>query len=157
MISVLLFVANAYAATNAAPVTVQLKGPANEAVGTATITAQDKGVKIAVDIKKLAPGEHAIHIHEKGVCTGPKFDSAGGHLAGNGKAHGEVPTGPHAGDMKNITVKPDGTLKTEFTNTSVTIEGLKAGTALVIHEKADDYKSQPAGNAGARVACGEIK
>lgn len=148
----------------AAPKTITLKNGANETVGTATLTPMAKGVKIAVDITKLPPDDHAIHIHENGVCTGPKFDSAGGHFAPTTKGHGfDSHEGFHAGDMANITVGADGKGKFEIVNSNVTMEAgatsvmKTGGTALVIHEKADDYKSQPAGNAGSRLACGEIK
>lgn len=161
LLALLLISSPLYAAMSENAVTVQLKGPKGEVVGTAMITAQDKdkGVKIKLEISKLPAGEKAIHIHEKGVCTGPKFDSAGSHLAGSGKAHGEVPDGPHAGDMKNLNIKGNGTTSVEIINTHVTLSQLRkdAGTSLVIHEKPDDYKTQPSGNAGARIACGEIK
>lgn len=140
------------------PKTVTLKNGTNETVGTATLTPMAKGVKISVDITKLPPGEHGFHIHETGTCTAPEFKSAGGHFAPESKTHGS-----HAGDMKNITVGADGKAKVEMVNERVTMDSgsnslmKTGGTALVIHEKADDYKSQPAGNAGNRVACGEIK
>jgi Cu-Zn family superoxide dismutase len=150
--------------THAAPTTVTFKNAAGEPVGTATLTAAGKGVKINLDLTKVAPGEHAIHFHETGSCVGPKFDSAGGHFNPTTKVHGfDEPGGHHAGDMKNLTVPADGKLKIEMVNNDVSLAKganslLKAGgTALVIHEKGDDYKSQPAGNAGARIACGEIK
>ncbi len=147
-----------------ASLNVAIKGMKGESVGMATITPLVKGVKIAVDVHGLTPGPHAIHIHEKGVCVGPKFDSAGGHFAMGGSKHGfDMEGGPHAGDMANFIVAADGTAKVEIVNSSVSM-GAGAdsivkigGTALVIHEKADDYKSQPAGAAGARVACGEVK
>jgi Cu-Zn family superoxide dismutase len=98
------------------------------------------------------------------MCEGPKFTSAGGHFNPDMKKHGlENPEGPHAGDMKNFTVKADGTAKTEVDDDRVTLsEGPHSlftggGTALVIHAKADDMKSDPAGNAGDRIACGVIK
>ncbi len=161
----ILFSSLALAAAPAAkPVTVQLKDSAGGTVGSATLTPLAKGVKLAVNVTKLPPGEKAIHFHEKGSCVGPKFDSAGGHYAGTGKAHGfDHADGYHAGDMPNITVRADGTATVEIVNTAVSLTGGSApllkdgGTALVIHEKADDYKSQPAGNAGARLACAEIK
>jgi len=148
----------------AAPKTVTLKNDKNETVGTATLTPMAKGVKIAVDVTKLPPGEKAMHIHETGTCTAPKFDSAGGHYAPGNKGHGfDAAEGFHAGDMPNIHVGADGKAKVEVINTNVTLDkGTSSlmktgGTALVIHEKGDDYKSQPSGNAGARIACGEIK
>lgn len=141
------------------PVTVYLKGPKGERIGTAVISEKGSGVKIALKVAMLPPGEHGFHIHETGTCTGPKFDSAGGHYAGSKKNHGDVPDGPHAGDMKNITVKADGTAQLEIVNMDVTLAEIsgKDSKALIIHEKPDDYKTQPSGNAGARIACGEIK
>jgi len=154
------FALSAYAAS---PIEVNLKDAKGGDVGTATLTEVSDGVKIKVNAKGLTPGEHAIHFHEKASCVGPKFDSAGGHFAPLNKKHGEVPGGPHAGDMPNLKVSADGTVTTEFTNTKVKLgKGdnslLRAGgTALVIHAKADDYKSQPSGDAGDRQACGEVK
>lgn len=149
----------ANAATN-----VVLKNAKNETVGTAQLTSLTNGVKIDLDLKGLAPGEHALHFHETGACAAPKFDSAGGHFAPAKNPHGfDSAQGPHAGDMPNLIVGADGKLRQQIINTQVTLgKGANSlvkagGTALVIHEKADDYKSQPAGNAGGRLACGEIK
>ncbi len=161
LFTALILVSQVYAAT---PKTVTLKSGTNETVGTVTLTPMAKGVKLSVDIAKLPPGEHAIHFHDTGTCTGPKFDSAGGHFAPGTKGHGfDAAEGFHAGDMANILVGADGKAKIEIVNSNVTLESgatslmKTGGTALVIHEKADDYKSQPSGNAGSRLACGEIK
>jgi len=143
---------------------VELKNAKGESVGTATLTPASKGVEIAVDAKGLTPGEHAIHVHEAAKCEGPDFKSAGAHFNPDKKQHGlENPAGPHAGDMKNITVGSDGTVKAKVENPHVSLGDdahsvfANGGTALVIHAKADDLKSDPAGNAGDRVACGLIR
>lgn len=143
---------------SASPHTVTLKNGNGEVVGTAWISEGAKGVKVKVDVKGLTPGEHGIHFHEKSSCIGPKFESAGAHLNPKSMKHGfETEGGPHAGDMKNLVAAKNGTAKSELVNTNLTMNDLKNGAALVIHEKADDYKSQPAGDAGGRWACGEIK
>jgi len=133
-------------------------------IGTATIRPSSSGVRINVEVSQLPPGVHGIHIHTVGKCEGPAFTSAGAHFNPTSKKHGkDSPEGPHAGDLLNIEVTADGTGKASLSDPNVTLAGgpnslfNEAGTALVIHEKADDYKTDPAGNSGARIACGVIR
>jgi len=132
-------------------------------VGTAELTQTPDGVKIALTVSGLAPGQHAFHIHAAGKCEGPDFKSAGGHFNPYNKKHGlKNPNGPHAGDMENIEVGSDGTGTAEIVNKQVTLADgpnslfHEGGTAIVIHASPDDNVTDPAGNAGARIACGVI-
>lgn len=154
---------SSYAATK--PVSVVLKDGTGKEVGTAKISEgkAGSGVTIRLEVQGLTPGEHAAHFHGTAKCEGPGFQSAGGHFNPTMKKHGlQNPDGPHAGDMNNFMVKANGTAKVTLTDPHVTLgDGANSlfangGTALMIHAKADDMKSDPAGNAGDRIACGTI-
>jgi Cu-Zn family superoxide dismutase len=141
----------------------QLKDTGGKAVGDVDLIQTSAGVLIKLQLKGIKPGEHAFHIHAVGKCE-PPFDSAGGHFNPGHSHHGMMSGQGHAGDMPNLHVPQDGNLSVEVLNREVTLEKGKPnslfdgdGSSLVIHAKADDYKSDPAGNAGERVACGVIQ
>jgi len=144
--------------------TADLKTADGKDVGKVTLTQTQAGVRLQLALNGLAPGEHAFHVHAVGKCEAPGFTSAGPHFNPGQKKHGkENPEGHHAGDMDNVTVPANGKLDVTVVNKEITLEKGKpnsvfqaGGTALVVHAKQDDYKSDPAGNAGDRVACGVI-
>lgn len=141
-----------------------MKGVDGAEVGTVTFTETPAGVLIQADLTGLPPGVHGFHLHETGSCE-PDFGAAGGHYNPTAAEHGFlVVGGPHAGDMPNIHVPESGVLGIEVLNANVSLEeGVpetlfdEDGTSLMIHADADDYKSPPSGDAGARNACGVVE
>ena len=129
--------------------------------GWASFTEQPAGgVKVMVHVEKAPPGTHGLHIHEKGDCSDPEGKSAGGHFNPGAMDHaGPMDEKHHAGDLGNIEVKADGTGDLKIASKMLTVkEGPNSvvGRAVIFHEKADDLKTQPTGNAGGRLACGVI-
>ena len=159
----LLAAAAAMPANAAEMANTQLKDSSGKAVGDVDLIQTLAGVLIKLQIKGLTPGEHAFHIHAVGKCDAP-FESAGPHFNPGNRKHGIMAGEGHAGDMPNLHVPQSGELSVEVVNTAVTLEQGKPnslfdndGSSLVIHAKADDYRSDPAGNAGDRIACGVIQ
>ena len=159
-----LLVAAAACPAAAQTASATLKNAAGAEVGSVKLTQLPEGVLLALSLKGLPPGEHAFHVHAVGKCE-PPFTTAGGHFNPGTKKHGiMVAEGHHAGDMPNLHVPASGELTVEVANASITLDKGKPnsvfgpnGTALVIHAGKDDYKSDPAGNAGDRIACGVIQ
>ena len=127
--------------------------------GTVTFTVHDDSIEIAVNLRGLTPGEHAFHIHEFGDCSSKDGMAAGGHFNPEKHHHG----GPdaeqrHVGDLGNITAGEDGKVNVTLKDKLVRLHGPHSiiGRSVIVHEKADDLKTDPAGNAGARIACGVV-
>jgi len=158
-VSIALF---ALSSMSVAKTKVELKDAQGKDVGSILVWDQGSGVALQLDLHDLTPGEHALHFHQVPKCEGPDFKSAGGHFNPESKKHGfENPDGHHAGDMKNFTVGADGKAKAKLEDVDVTLKDgphslLTNGAAVVVHAKADDYKTDPSGNSGDRVACGVI-
>jgi Cu-Zn family superoxide dismutase len=160
---VLLCNVMAFGQTEAPMAQAELQNSQGETVGLATLTEGSNGVMIVAHVYKMEPGFHGFHIHETGKCTPPDFESAGDHFNPFAARHGlHNPEGRHAGDMPNLLVGPDGTgVIVAYAPLATLGEGKQSllqpeGTALVIHEKSDDLKTDPSGHAGDRVACGRI-
>lgn len=164
--SVLAGAALTASAAGAKPARAELKNAHGAKIGTAKFMPAANGVKVSVKVSQLTPGEHGIHIHNVGKCEAPGFTTAGGHFNPTGAHHGvknaQEPH-PHVGDLENLTVGQNGKASATFTINGATLgDGQNSlfhegGTALVIHAKADDLRSDPSGNSGERIACGVVE
>jgi Cu-Zn family superoxide dismutase len=143
--------------------TAELRTAAGEARGQATVTQAGDGISVRVEATDMAPGTYAAHVHTTGRCEPPAFETAGGHWNPTDRQHGrDNPQGAHKGDLPNLAIGADGRGIVEFTIPNATVTGGPTalldsdGAAMMIHEKADDYRTDPTGNAGARIACGRF-
>lgn len=131
-------------------------------LGTLTLSESGGSIALSGRLSGLPPGEHGIHLHTVGQCDAPNFEGAGDHWNPTNRKHGkDTPGGPHFGDLPNITVGQDGSVSVQATTPGGTLRGADAaldgdGSAVVVHARRDDYKTQPSGNSGDRIACGVV-
>jgi len=143
-------------------VVVPLKTSTGEDAGTATFKAAKKSISVKLDLKNLPIGDHAVHIHQTPACDAPDFKTAGGHFNPESKQHGTMnPMGHHAGDLpQNVSIGEQHTaqitMKVNYLSLDPTAPNSVFGHSIMVHEKADDMKTDPTGNAGNRIACGVI-
>lgn len=131
-------------------------GADGAALGTVSVSGDGGGSTLAIAASGMPAGVHGIHLHEKGLCDGPKFESAGAHWNPGKKQHGrDNPQGAHLGDLENLTVGSDGAASTNIVVAGANGDAIADadGTALVVHASADDYKTDPSGASGDRIAC----
>lgn len=146
----------------AATATAQVRDSAGNDLGTLTLADASSGIAVSGTLRGVSPGTHAIHIHTVGQCA-PPFQTAGGHWNPTNRQHGTANAqGPHLGDLPNITVRADSTADVQATTPGGSLQGMNAlldadGAAVVVHADADDNRTDPAGNAGARIACGVVQ
>ena len=132
----------------------------NTVRGEVFFSKEDEGIRVQGEIIGLTPGKHGFHIHDKGDCSAADGSSAGGHFNPSGMPHGGPKDGQrHLGDLGNINANELGIARFAYSDNRISLEGVNSiiGHAVVVHSQADDLKSQPAGNAGGRVACGVIE
>jgi Cu-Zn family superoxide dismutase len=144
----------------AATADVRGVGAAAAAKGTVTFTKEADGVRVVADLSGLAPGQHGIHVHEKGDCSAPDASSAGDHFNPEKGTHGPRDRhAAHVGDMGNIEADATGKAHLDYVDSKMTLDGADSvvGKAVIVHEKADDLATQPSGNSGARIACGVVE
>jgi Cu-Zn family superoxide dismutase len=144
--------------------TAQLRNAQGQPVGTASLTERDGRVRLVVEARGLAPGEHGIHLHAVGRCDPPGFTTAGDHFNPTSRKHGlEASDGAHAGDLPNLRADASGAARYEATTDRITLSGGTRtvfdadGSAVVIHARPDDQRTDPSGNSGDRVVCGVIE
>lgn len=144
--------------------TATLKDATGATKGSASVRPMGDGLHVDATVEGMAPGTYAIHIHQTAQCTPPSFESAGAHWNPTGREHGSLnPRGSHKGDLPNITVGADGhgTLSAHISDAMLKgdTEGLLDAdrAAIVVHADADDYRTDPSGDAGGRIACGELQ
>ena len=132
----------------------------NKVAGTVTFTEEADGVRVHAQITGLTPGKHGFHVHEFGDCSAVDLSSAGGHFNPTNKPHaGPDDMARHIGDMGNIEADASGAAKLDYVDHNISLVKDKSsviGRSVVVHAKADDLKSQPAGDSGPRIACGVI-
>ena len=130
------------------------------AAGVATLSQRSDGLWLRIAADAPGRGTYGMHVHAIGKCEGPAFDTAGPHWNPAMKQHGrDNPMGAHSGDMPNVTANADGKLAIETRLNGATFSQVidADGASVVIHEKADDYKTDPSGNSGKRLICGVFK
>ena len=165
--TLLLSAALLASATTASAATAELKGADGKTLGTATLTDAPHGVLLRIEAKGLTPGWHGMHFHEKGDCGAPDFKSAGAHVhTTTSVVHGLLNADANDnGDLPNLFAAADGSATAELFSPLVSLNGAGGrpalldadGSSIVVHASPDDYKTQPIGGAGARVACGVVK
>lgn len=139
-----------------------VRDASGRSLGTLEVSQTSDGVMVAGTLRGLAPGVHGIHVHTVGRCDPAAFTSAGGHWNPTAHMHGfDNPNGPHMGDLRNIVVNDDSVVVIRNVSAGGTLRGATGlldadGASVVVHAGPDDYRTDPAGNSGARVACGVI-
>jgi Cu-Zn family superoxide dismutase len=149
--------------THGATATAELRNPQGRGVGQVELRDAEAGILLHVRLTGVPPGAHALHLHETGRCDPPSFESAGGHFNPTGARHGFLSAGgPHAGDLPNVHVPESGRIEVELLAADASLADNEPalldadGAAVLVHERADDHRSEPAGDAGSRIACGVV-
>ena len=157
LLAIATFLPHAAAADTAAGAIFDADGAE---IGMVRLVDQPSGTtSITIEASGFDEGVHAVHLHEVGACDAPDFESAGGHIPGDAEHGVGVEGGPHPGDLPNAHVQSDGVIAVEYFNDRITVADLldDDGSALIVHTGADDYESQPSGDAGGRLACAVIE